>query len=317
VAGGGPAALYAPWAVGFEKQDPGITVQVRGAFQQPARRRHRADGCTAAPRLPASRSCRRRRTSRGGRRRARCSRPTSRPRNTWRRTGTTGATCRPACTGWATATTRPRSPPGRSPGRPPGYTGPRWRGRVISNYPHQDDVTLYLYSVIAERHGWSFTGQLLASSPQFVNGHLGVAQGLAAGTAALSFDHIISLGAADRRADRLAVTIPAGDPMPAWPQNAAILDRSPSPAAATLFLRWLLEPDQQNAIARGGAWSPRLDIAPQMGQYFAELVLRPGVIAARRRRTGLPGPARGTHRAGHRPGIPLSPASSPCPSACR
>ena len=32
VAGGGPAALYTPWAVGFEKQYPGITVQVRGAF---------------------------------------------------------------------------------------------------------------------------------------------------------------------------------------------------------------------------------------------------------------------------------------------
>ena len=32
VAGGGPAALYTPWAAGFEKQYPGITVQVRGAF---------------------------------------------------------------------------------------------------------------------------------------------------------------------------------------------------------------------------------------------------------------------------------------------
>ena len=32
VAGGGPAALYTPWAAGFEKQYPGMTVQVRGAF---------------------------------------------------------------------------------------------------------------------------------------------------------------------------------------------------------------------------------------------------------------------------------------------
>ena len=141
----------------------------------------------------------------------------------------------------------------------------RWRGRVISTYPHEDDVTLYLYSVLVERHGWSFIDELLVGSPQFVNGHLGVAQGLAAGTAALSFDHIISLGAADRRSGRLAFTIPAEDPMPVWPQNAAILAGSPSPAAAKLFLRWLLEPDQQNAIARGGAWSPRLDIAPPPG----------------------------------------------------
>ena len=59
-----------------------------------------------------------------------------------------------------------------------GFTGPRWRGRVISTYPHQDDVTLYLYSVLVERHGWSFIDRLLASSPQFVNGHLGIARGL-------------------------------------------------------------------------------------------------------------------------------------------
>ena len=160
------------------------------------------------------------------------------------------------------------------------FTGPRWRGRIISTYPHQDDITLYLYSVLAERHGWSLTGQLPASSPQFVNGHLGVAQGLAAGTAALSFDHISSLGAAERRAGRPAITIPAGDPMPAWPQNAAILDGSPSPAAATLFPRRLLEPDQQNAIARGGAWSPRLDIAPPPGLApLAELNVANGFLA--------------------------------------
>jgi ABC-type Fe3+ transport system substrate-binding protein len=134
--------------------------------------------------------------------------------------------------------------------------------------------------VLVERHGWSFIDQLLAASPQFVNGHLGVAQALAAGTAALSFDHIISLGAADRRAGRLAFTIPAEDPMPVWPQNAAILDGSPSPATARVFLRWLLEPDQQNAIAHGGAWSPRVDIAPTPGVApLAELNVASGFLA--------------------------------------
>jgi ABC-type Fe3+ transport system substrate-binding protein len=53
--------------------------------------------------------------------------------------------------------------------------------------------------------------------------------------------------------------------MPVWPQSAAILSGSPNPAAAQLFLRWLLEPDQQNAIAQIGAWSARLDVAPPPG----------------------------------------------------
>jgi len=134
--------------------------------------------------------------------------------------------------------------------------------------------------VLVERQGWPFIDKLLASSPQFVNGHLGVAQGLAAGTAALSFDHIISLGAAGRQAGRLAFTIPAEDPMPVRAQNAAILDGSPNPAAAKLFLRWLLEPDQQNAIAESGAWSPRLDIPPPPGLApLAELNIASGFLA--------------------------------------
>ena len=161
-----------------------------------------------------------------------------------------------------------------------GFTDPRWHGRVISTYPHEDDVTLYLYSLLVERHGWSFINQLLAGSPQFVNGHLGVVEGLASGTAALSFDHIISLGAADRQAGRLAFAVPAEDPMPVWPQSAAIIAGSPSPAAAELFLRWLLDRDQQNAIAQGGAWSPRLDVAPPPGLApLAEFNVANGFLA--------------------------------------
>ena len=196
-------------------------------------------------------------------------------------------------------------------------------GATASSPPARtkNDVTLYLSSVLAERHGWSFIDQLLASSPQFVNGHLCVAQGLAAGTAALSFDHIISLGAADRRAGRLAVTIPADDPMPVWPQNAAILDGSPSPAAAKLFLRWLLgtrsaerhRPGRRLVAAPGH----RAAAGPGAAGRAQRRKRIPRVHHPHRRRTGLPGPARGTHRAGHRPGIPLSPTSSPGPSVCR
>jgi len=34
IAGGGPAEAYRPWAAGFEKQYPGITVQVQGDFSK-------------------------------------------------------------------------------------------------------------------------------------------------------------------------------------------------------------------------------------------------------------------------------------------
>jgi ABC-type Fe3+ transport system substrate-binding protein len=119
--------------------------------------------------------------------------------------------------------------------------------------------------VLVERHGWSLIEQLLANRTHFVNGHLGVAQSIAAGTSTLSFDHIIGLGAADLKAGRLAILIPPDDPMPVWAQSAAILKGSPSPAAAELFLGWLLEPEQQHALGQRGAWSVRIDVAPPQG----------------------------------------------------
>ena len=56
----------------------------------------------------------------------------------------------------------------------------------------------------------------------------------------------------------------------------SLADRS---APAQLILRWLLEPGQQNAIAQGGAWSPRLDIAPPPGLApLAELNVANGFL---------------------------------------
>ena len=266
VAGGGPASLYTAWATGFEQKYPGITVEVRGAFSNQLvaeidRHLESGDPTVDVAILQTPQHFER-----------------------WKAAGalleTDMAAIEQLAPDWRDDDGRyvpigiyglgygydPRQVEAEQvPRSAAGFTDPQWRGRVISTYPHQDDVTLYLYSLLVERHGWSFIEQLLATSPQFVNGHLGVVQGLAARTAALSFDHIISLGAAERRAGRLAFTIPAEDPMPIWPQNAAILAGSLNPAAGKLFLRWLLEPDQQNAIARGGAWSPRLDVAPPPG----------------------------------------------------
>jgi ABC-type Fe3+ transport system substrate-binding protein len=68
--------------------------------------------------------------------------------------------------------------------------------------------------------------------------------------------------------------------MPVWAQSAAILKGSPSPAAAELFLRWLLEADQQRAIGHRGAWSPRTDIPPPQGVApLNELKVADGFLA--------------------------------------
>jgi hypothetical protein len=52
------------------------------------------------------------------------------------------------------------------------------------------------------------------------------------------------------------------DATPIWPLTGAIFKEAPRPNAARLFMRWLLEPEQQ---ARTGTWSVRRDVPPPSG----------------------------------------------------
>jgi ABC-type Fe3+ transport system substrate-binding protein len=281
IAGGGPAEAYKPWAAGFERQYPGVTVQVQGGFSKALvadidRQLETGDPTIDVAILQTLQDFERWKA-------AGALRKTDIPaaeRLAPSRRDDDGRYVPIAVYGLSYAYDPRQVAFGQVPRSATGFADPRWRGRVISTYPHEDDVTLYLYSLLVERHGWSFIEQLLANSPQFVNGHLGVAQAIAAGRSAVSFDHIIGLGAADQQAGRLAIAIPPEDPMPVWAQSAAILEGSPSPTAAELFLRWLLEPDQQRAISQRGAWSPRLDIAPPPGVApLTELNIADGFLA--------------------------------------
>jgi carbohydrate-binding DOMON domain-containing protein len=59
---------------------------------------------------------------------------------------------------------------------------------VITTYPNDDDVTLYLIHTIVQKYGWEFMDKYMAASPQWIRGHLGVARAVASGKATVSFD---------------------------------------------------------------------------------------------------------------------------------
>jgi hypothetical protein len=61
------------------------------------------------------------------------------------------------------------------------FLNPAFKGKLISTYPHDDDITLYHYARLVERYGWSFMEEYMKLEPKFVMGHLGVAQALAKG----------------------------------------------------------------------------------------------------------------------------------------
>jgi ABC-type Fe3+ transport system substrate-binding protein len=103
----------------------------------------------------------------------------------------------------------------------------------------------------------------MANKPSFIRGHLGVSRSISAGEHVASFDGIVgSILAEARNGKPAAIAISDVDPLPIWPQTAAICKEAPHPNAAKLYLSWLLEKEQQSQV---GTWSSRRDVQPPPG----------------------------------------------------
>src|SRR5262249_4016914 len=144
------------------------------------------------------------------------------------------------------------------------FLKPEFNGRIITTYPHVDDVTLYLYQTIVDKYGWDFLDKLKAQEPVFMRGHLGVARAVASGAEkTLTFDASVSMTLAEAAAGRpTAIAVSEVDAMPVYAQIAGIFRDAPHPNAAKLYLAWYLQPEQQR---RQGIWSSRSDVAPPPG----------------------------------------------------
>ena len=153
--------------------------------------------------------------------------------------------------------------PGDAPKSATDFLKPEFRGRMISCYPHDDDITLYLFYTLVQRYGWDWMSRYIANGAQFIQGHLGVSRGLASGTSVVSIDSNPNFSLREQRAGKpVEIAFSEIDPTPVWAQTAATFKASPHPNAARLFLAWFLEKEQQ---ARLDTWSPRRDVPPPAG----------------------------------------------------
>lgn len=142
------------------------------------------------------------------------------------------------------------------------FLKPEFKSQIITTYPHVDDVTLYLYSLIEAKHP-DFIERLKPNELSFVRGHLGVTRAIASGEKSLSFD-VVAKDAADEIAagKPIAIAVSDTEPVPVWAQIAGVFKNAPHPNAAKLFVAWYLAPEQQ---ARIGYWSSRSDVGPPRG----------------------------------------------------
>jgi ABC-type Fe3+ transport system, periplasmic component len=141
------------------------------------------------------------------------------------------------------------------------FLKPEFKGKIITTYPHVDDVTLYLYQILVDKYGPEFLEKLKANEPVFVRGHLGVSRAIAAGDEkTLTFDSFVSMSIAEAKAGKPIVTVVSEvDPLPVFAQTAAVFKDAPHPNAAKLYISWYLQPEQQG---RQGTWSSRSDVVP-------------------------------------------------------
>jgi ABC-type Fe3+ transport system substrate-binding protein len=143
------------------------------------------------------------------------------------------------------------------------FLKPMFTGKVVTAYPADDDVTLWVFNHIVEKYGWGYMDKYMAQKPTFIQGHLGEQRSIGTGQNIATFDSILDITEGLKRQDQpVEAHIPTVDALPIWPLHGAIFKDAPHPNAAKLFLSWLLSPEQQSKLP---TWSPRSDVPPPAG----------------------------------------------------
>jgi ABC-type Fe3+ transport system substrate-binding protein len=143
------------------------------------------------------------------------------------------------------------------------FLKPQFDGKVVTPYPADDDVTLWVFYHIVQKYGWDYMGKYMAAKPNLIQGHLGQQRSIGTGQNLVTFDSIYNItNELKKQGMPVESHFASQDATPIWPLTGAIFKSAPHPNAAKLFLAWLLEPEQQIAT---GTWSGRSDVPPPKG----------------------------------------------------
>jgi ABC-type Fe3+ transport system substrate-binding protein len=179
------------------------------------------------------------------------------------------------------------------------FLKPQFAGKMVTPYPADDDVTLWVFHHIVDTYGWDYMDKYMAAKPNFIQGHLGQQRSIGTGQNLVTFDSIYNITTVLKKLGMPVNShFPLVDATPIWPLSGAIFKDCPHPNAAKLFLTWLLEPAQQIATE---TWSGRGDVPPPAGykpifsykvanDYRAFLTDQPQIEALRKRFEGYTGP---------------------------
>jgi ABC-type Fe3+ transport system substrate-binding protein len=160
----------------------------------------------------------------------------------------------------------------------------QFNGKVVTPYPADDDVTLWVFNHIVQKYGWEWMDKFMATKPNFIQGHLGEQRSIGTGQNLVSFDSIFNITTVLKKQN--------------MPVESHFAEKAPHPTAAKLFHSWLLEPEQQIATE---TWSGRRDVPPPKGykpilsyqvanDYKAFMVNEAQIAELRKKFEGYTGP---------------------------
>jgi ABC-type Fe3+ transport system substrate-binding protein len=148
-----------------------------------------------------------------------------------------------------------------APRTPRDLVDPRWKGRIASSYPHDDDAVLFLYRQYVHEYGWDLVARLAAQAVHFARGAGTPVAAVGARRKAIGIGGAGTPNPAPGSTTRWVAT--DDTPFLAWGQRAAILAAAAHPAAAKLYLNWQISTEVQQASSNG--WSVRTDVPPAGG----------------------------------------------------
>lgn len=143
------------------------------------------------------------------------------------------------------------------------YLKPDFKDKLVVTYPNDDDAVLFWFKQVFDKYGPAYLDQFKAQNPTFVRG---TATAIAiVGDSSLGYVATMTADGGLNSQDKYGTSVPRlilpeKDPFVLWAQTAAIFKKAKHPAAAKLYISWLVDKKQQ-AQPEAWSWSVRDDVA--------------------------------------------------------
>lgn len=134
------------------------------------------------------------------------------------------------------------------------YLHPRFKGKLVMTYPHDDDAVLFQFDRIVAKYGWDYIDRLMQQDVEWIRGTVPAGRIVQSGAKAATFTASGAL--ASEEGSRFL--LPRENTFLAWPQMAVIFRESPNKEAARLYISWMLDPERIRAMPF--QWVVRRDV---------------------------------------------------------